>query len=82
MQAKDRVEIAKLHHDGGETQRAEEDEVTVRYNDDVVEGQPKFKSDKEKECWTLFKKMTAKGVSVSFDTVLRLLVYVIDSFFY
>jgi len=39
---------------------------------DAVDGQPTFESDKEKECWALFKKMTAKGVSVTFDTVLRL----------
>lgn len=44
-------------------------EIAVRY--DVVDGQPTLKSDKEKECWALFKKMTAKGVSVTFDTVLR-----------
>ncbi|VVC45167.1 Hypothetical protein CINCED_3A008241 [Cinara cedri] len=71
VQTKDRVENAKLCHqqDGGETERAED--IAVRYNDDTVEGQPMFKSDKEKECWTLFKKMTAKGVSVTFDTVLR-----------
>lgn len=45
------------------------EEVAVQY--DVNDGQPTFKSDKEKECWALFKKMTAKGVSVTFDTVLR-----------
>lgn len=45
-------------------------EITVHY--DVVDGQPMLKSEKEKECWALFKKMTAKGVSVTFDTVLRL----------
>jgi len=39
---------------------------------EIIDGQPILKSDKEKECWALFKKMTAKGVSVTFDTVLRL----------
>lgn len=50
-------------------QEDEISEIAVRY--DVVDGQPMLKSDKEKECWALFKKMTAKGVSVTFDTVLR-----------
>lgn len=65
-QAKEPVEISKRHH------RDDEGDVAVSYDCDVVDGQPMFKSDKEKECWTLFKKMTAKGVSVTFDTVLRL----------
>lgn len=64
-QPKDPVEISKRHHRDGEG------DVAVGYDCDVVDGQPMFKSDKEKECWTLFKKMTAKGVSVTFDTVLR-----------
>ncbi|XP_050441359.1 uncharacterized protein LOC126846178 [Adelges cooleyi] len=37
----------------------------------VADGQPLLQSDKEKECWALFKKMTDKGVSVTFDTILR-----------
>ncbi|XP_076635470.1 uncharacterized protein LOC143348759 [Colletes latitarsis] len=32
---------------------------------------PQFHTNKEKECWHLYKKMCDKGVSVSFDTVLR-----------
>lgn len=33
--------------------------------------EPEFKSPKEKECWMLYRKMLEKGVSVSYDTVLR-----------
>ncbi|KAK6627105.1 hypothetical protein RUM44_009582 [Polyplax serrata] len=42
-------------------------------NDEVrpEDGEPQFKCPKEKECWALYKKMVAKGVSVTFDTVLR-----------
>lgn len=29
------------------------------------------RSEKERECWKLFKKMTLKGVSVTYDTILR-----------
>lgn len=36
-----------------------------------IDGQPLLKTVKEKECWTLFKKMTDKGISVTFDTILR-----------
>lgn len=54
---------------GDERQEEEIDEIAVHC--DVVDGQPMLKSEKEKECWALFKKMTAKGVSVTFDTVLR-----------
>ncbi|XP_014261863.1 pollen-specific leucine-rich repeat extensin-like protein 2 [Cimex lectularius] len=32
---------------------------------------PDFKNQKEKECWDLFKKMSDRGVPVSFETVLR-----------
>ncbi|XP_043256871.1 uncharacterized protein LOC122399879 [Colletes gigas] len=32
---------------------------------------PQFHTNKEKECWHLYRKMCDKGVSVSFDTVLR-----------
>ncbi|XP_022228198.2 uncharacterized protein LOC111077981 isoform X2 [Drosophila obscura] len=32
---------------------------------------PYVRSIKERECWKLFQKMCAKGVSVSYDTVLR-----------
>lgn len=69
-------EVSISNHDGGggvdddETlQDKEIAQIDVRY--DVLDGQPMLKSDKEKECWALFKKMTAKGVSVTFDTVLR-----------
>lgn len=30
-----------------------------------------FQSAKEQECWSSFRKMTNKGFSVSFDTILR-----------
>ncbi|KAF6201832.1 hypothetical protein GE061_004227 [Apolygus lucorum] len=36
-----------------------------------VADKPVFKNSKEKECWALFKKMSDRGVSVSFETVLR-----------
>nr|CAD7578344.1 unnamed protein product [Timema californicum] len=32
---------------------------------------PEFKSPKEKECWELYRRMCDKGVTVSYDTVLR-----------
>lgn len=38
-------------------------------NDDNSE--PEFHTDKERECWRLYRKMCEKGVSVSYDTVLR-----------
>ncbi|KZC12746.1 hypothetical protein WN55_05346 [Dufourea novaeangliae] len=33
--------------------------------------EPQFHTNKEKECWHLYRKMCDKGVCVSFDTVLR-----------
>ncbi|XP_003704627.2 uncharacterized protein LOC100882702 [Megachile rotundata] len=33
--------------------------------------EPRFQTNKEKECWHLYRKMCDKGVCVSFDTVLR-----------
>jgi hypothetical protein len=36
-----------------------------------TEGSPKFESPKEQECWHLYRKMCEKGLTVSFDTVLR-----------
>ncbi|XP_033340242.2 uncharacterized protein LOC117228549 [Megalopta genalis] len=33
--------------------------------------EPQFQTNKEKECWHLYRKMCDKGVCVSFDTVLR-----------
>lgn len=32
---------------------------------------PQLDTQKEKQCWDLYKKMSEKGVSVSFDTILR-----------
>ncbi|XP_025406010.1 uncharacterized protein LOC112680195 isoform X2 [Sipha flava] len=63
------VKEEKIPESDNEKREDEIAEIAVRY--DVVDGQPTLKSDKEKECWALFKKMTAKGVSVTFDTVLR-----------
>ncbi|XP_059471839.1 nucleolar and coiled-body phosphoprotein 1 [Neocloeon triangulifer] len=37
----------------------------------LIEGSPKFESPKEQECWHLYRKMCEKGLTVSFDTVLR-----------
>ncbi|KAF3423837.1 hypothetical protein E2986_00312 [Frieseomelitta varia] len=36
-----------------------------------ISTEPHFQTNKEKECWHLYKKMCDKGVCVSFDTVLR-----------
>nr|XP_034189349.1 uncharacterized protein LOC117608396 [Osmia lignaria] len=33
--------------------------------------EPRFQTNKEKECWHLYRKMCDKGICVSFDTVLR-----------
>ncbi|KAJ4429436.1 hypothetical protein ANN_21605 [Periplaneta americana] len=33
--------------------------------------EPEFQSPKERECWQLYRRMLEKGVSVSYDTVLR-----------
>ncbi|XP_076763858.1 uncharacterized protein LOC143431186 [Xylocopa sonorina] len=44
--------------------------VTVQH-DQSTPMEPHFQSNKEKECWHLYRKMCDKGVCVSFDTVLR-----------
>ncbi|CAH1391676.1 unnamed protein product [Nezara viridula] len=48
-------------------------EAVVTFNDNADEEVEKevFKSAKERECWHLFKRMSSRGVSVSFETVLR-----------
>ncbi|XP_021938174.1 uncharacterized protein LOC110838856 [Zootermopsis nevadensis] len=33
--------------------------------------EPEFQTPKERECWQLYRRMMEKGVSVSYDTVLR-----------
>lgn len=33
--------------------------------------EPEFQTPKERECWQLYRRMLEKGVSVSYDTVLR-----------
>jgi hypothetical protein len=38
-------------------------------SEDAVE--PHFQTPKERECWQLYRRMLEKGVSVSYDTVLR-----------
>lgn len=65
----DDVQVVKEVEISEQRDETQEEDIAIHY--DVVDGQPMFKSDKEKECWALFKKMTAKGVSVTFDTVLR-----------
>lgn len=35
------------------------------------DAEPAFKTEKERECWQMFRKMADKGVAVSYDTVLR-----------
>ncbi|KAI5735015.1 hypothetical protein M8J77_013143 [Diaphorina citri] len=32
---------------------------------------PIFRTSKEQDCWTMFQKMTKKGINVSYDTILR-----------
>ncbi|XP_018574893.1 uncharacterized protein LOC108913757 [Anoplophora glabripennis] len=41
-------------------------EEVVKVKDDA-----KYESQKEKQCWDLYCKMTEKGINVSFDTILR-----------
>jgi len=33
--------------------------------------EPQFQTPKERECWQLYRRMLEKGVSVSYDTILR-----------
>lgn len=33
--------------------------------------QPDFLNEKEKQCWDMYCKMSEKGISVTFDTILR-----------
>ncbi|XP_075230256.1 uncharacterized protein LOC142329472 [Lycorma delicatula] len=40
-------------------------------SDEVNDVKPEFKSPKEQECWDLFRRMVDKGITVSFETVLR-----------
>lgn len=48
------------------------DDQQVEKEIEEVEIYPEYvKSQKEKECWKLFKKMSNRGVSVSYDTILR-----------
>ncbi|KAJ9589871.1 hypothetical protein L9F63_017026 [Diploptera punctata] len=35
------------------------------------DSEPEFQTTKERECWQLYRRMLEKGVSVSYDTVLR-----------
>ncbi|PSN33287.1 hypothetical protein C0J52_20680 [Blattella germanica] len=37
----------------------------------TADAEPEFQSPKERECWQLYRRMVEKGVSVSYDTVLR-----------
>ncbi|XP_050529542.1 uncharacterized protein LOC126899058 [Daktulosphaira vitifoliae] len=66
-------EKGTLHHEINNDESHNENIVSevLTNNYEVIDGQPLFKTAKEKECWTLFKKMTDKGISVTFDTVLR-----------
>ncbi|XP_015380405.1 PREDICTED: uncharacterized protein LOC107174100 isoform X2 [Diuraphis noxia] len=65
------VVISNRDSDDDEEMLRDKEITQIDVRCDVLDGQPMLKSDKEKECWALFKKMTAKGVSVTFDTVLR-----------
>jgi hypothetical protein len=40
----------------------------VAISEDV---EPEFQTPKERECWQLYRRMLEKGVSVSYDTILR-----------
>ncbi|KAJ1524872.1 hypothetical protein ONE63_009738 [Megalurothrips usitatus] len=42
-----------------------------REGSDAEPAEPPFSTPKERECWELFKKMSDKGITVSYDTVLR-----------
>lgn len=35
------------------------------------ESEPLFENPKETQCWSLYKKMSDKGVDISYDTILR-----------
>lgn len=50
-------------------QTDEKDKTTVEENEDKEE--PKFGSEKEKQCWEMYRKMADKGLKVSYDTILR-----------
>lgn len=56
-----------------EIQTEEENETTVEKikeeNQDKEE--PRFGSEKEKQCWAMYRKMADKGLKVSYDTILR-----------
>ncbi|XP_073845631.1 uncharacterized protein isoform X2 [Musca autumnalis] len=44
--------------------KSNKDEITYKFPDYV-------RSIKERECWKLFQKMSAKGVNITYDTILR-----------
>ncbi|KAG8229623.1 hypothetical protein J437_LFUL002348 [Ladona fulva] len=54
------VDKGKKEEANGEAE--EEDEELKR---------PQFKTAKERECWELYQRMCEKGLSVSYDTILR-----------
>ncbi|RZF47592.1 hypothetical protein LSTR_LSTR012214 [Laodelphax striatellus] len=53
--------------DKGREKKEEEEEEEEEAENDV----PEFKTPKEQECWDLFRRMVDKGITVSFETVLR-----------
>lgn len=59
---KDDDTLSKESHQVEEKEEEEEEEKKQ---------EPKFSSPKEKECWQLYQKMCDKGLTVSYDTILR-----------
>lgn len=60
-----------------EKETNEENRTQDTSNDDAVKTdsssglEPKIDDKKAKQCWDLYRKMSEKGVVVSFDTILR-----------
>ncbi|XP_039286167.1 uncharacterized protein LOC111044585 [Nilaparvata lugens] len=63
LQVKEPIKMEKRSE---KTEEEEEDEEENAENDI-----PEFKTPKEQECWDLFRRMVDKGITVSFETVLR-----------
>ncbi|CAH0546630.1 unnamed protein product [Brassicogethes aeneus] len=49
----------------------EKDKGNEEQEKEAGDGEPKFESAKEKQCWDMFCKMSGKGINVSYDTILR-----------
>lgn len=51
--------------------KAKESTAQGSTSEDLLTAAESLKTAKEKECWKLFQKMTNRGISVSYDTILR-----------